>query len=226
MKSFAALAHFFLVVSISWVCYSSTTGAEDHQAQTAQAGVPDLKPNALRGPCAYLWDRHYRKEKVDIHVSTRGAYDETVVFTCPDCSLEEHFVNPFLNSEYQGKTGMDRLRECGFTEVAFKGGRGLEEIVKSVPRVKANPMRSTCADSWNAYYESERSGMNVSTRGEYQETVVFTCHKCDMGSQFVRSFLNTEHQGRTGMDTIRECGFAEIVFQGEEGKEEVLIQVP
>jgi len=226
MKSFATLVLFFLMVSISWVSGGPTVGAENYEVQTAQAKIPEGKPNALRGPCAYIWDRQYKKEKVDIHVSTRGVYDETVVFTCPDCSLEEHFVNPFLNSEYQGKTGMDRLRECGFTEVAFKGGRGLEEIVKPVPRVKANPMRSTCADSWNTYYESEKSGIHVSTRGEYQETVVFTCHKCNMGSQFVRSFLNTEHQGRTGMDSIKECGFAEIVFQGGGGMEEVVIQVP
>jgi hypothetical protein len=94
---------------------------------------PLVKPNPLRGVCAYMWDRYYEMERVDIDVSTKGAYNETVVFTCPDCSIEEHFVNPFLDTEYRGKTGMDRIKECGYTRVVFRGGRGLQEIVRQVP---------------------------------------------------------------------------------------------
>ncbi len=120
MKIFATLLVFLLTVSI--------VKAETDSKQTVQA-----KPNALRSACAYLWDRQYKKEKVDIKVSTRDDYHQTVVFTCPDCSLEEHFVDPFLNSEYQGKTGMDRIKECGFTQAVFKGARGLQEIVRQVP---------------------------------------------------------------------------------------------
>ncbi|MBI2487793.1 MAG: hypothetical protein HYW01_12795 [Deltaproteobacteria bacterium] len=231
MKSFSTLVVFLLVVSIICGLNKSTVKAENYDNKTTKAETQTqkeqpVKPNGLRSACAYIWGRYYKKEKIEIHVSTRGTYDETAVFTCPDCSLEEHFVNPFLNSEYQGKTGMDRLRECGFTQAAFKGGRGLLEIVKKVPKVKANPMRSTCADSWNTYYENKKSGINVSTRGEYQETVVFTCPKCNMGSQFVNSFLNTEHEGKTGMNSIKECGFAEVVFQGGGGMEEMVIEVP
>ena len=80
-----------------------------------------------------MWNKYYEKEKAEIRVSTRGKYYETVVFTCPNCSLEEYFVNPFLNTEYQGKTGMDRIKECGFTQVVFRGGRGIQEIVRQVP---------------------------------------------------------------------------------------------
>jgi len=134
MKSFATLVLFFLVLSISCVFGGAVLEAETYSKQTTQAKASSqAKPNALRSSCAYVWDRYYKKERIDIRVSTKGAYDETVVFTCPDCSMEEHFVNPFLNSEYQGETGMDRIKECGFTQVVFKGARGLEEIVRQVP---------------------------------------------------------------------------------------------
>jgi len=128
MKIFTTFLVFLFTVLIMGGVNTSAVKAE-----TQVQKEPLVKPNALRTACAYLWDRHYKKEKVDLKVSTRGNYDETVVFTCPDCSLEEHFVDPFLNSEYQGKTGMDRIKECGFTQAVFKGARGLQEIVRQVP---------------------------------------------------------------------------------------------
>jgi len=115
-----------------------TTQAETYEMTTTQEEPepqkqPLVKPNPLRSVCAYMWDRYYKKEKVEINVSTTGTYDETVVFTCPDCSIEENFVNPFLNTEYKGKTGMDRIKECGFTRAVFKGRKGLQGIVREVP---------------------------------------------------------------------------------------------
>ncbi len=229
MKSFRTLVLFVLLVSIVCGLSMSTLNAETYDKKTnktpSDAQKESLvKPNALRSSCAYLWDRHYKKEKIDIHVSTRGAYDETVLFTCPDCSLEEHFVNPFLNSEYQGKTGMDRLRECGFSQAAFKGARGLEEIVVQVPKDRPNPMRSICADAWNSYYQSQQNGISVSTRGVYQEGVVFTCPNCNL-QRFVIPFLNNLSEGKTGMERIKECGFIEAVFRRDGGEEEIVMDV-
>jgi hypothetical protein len=94
---------------------------------------PVVGSNAQRLYCAELWNVYYEREKFDIEVSTRGPQNEVVVFKCPDCSLEKDFVEPFLNSEYQGKTGMDRVKECGFVSAIFKGRKGMEEIVKQVP---------------------------------------------------------------------------------------------
>jgi hypothetical protein len=121
---------------------------------------------------------------------------------------------------------MDRLRECGFTQAVFKGGRGLQEIAVQVPKVKPDPMRSECADAWNAYYESKKKGIKVSTRGDYQETIVFTCPSCNLQNEYVNLFLNTEYQGKTAMDRIKECGFIEVVFKGGSEMEEIVIEVP
>lgn len=101
--------------------------------ETEEVVVPVTGSDAQRLYCADLWNVYYEKEKSEIDVSTRGLQNEVVVFKCPDCSLEENFVEPFLNSEYQGKTGMDRIKECGFVSAVFKGGRGRQEIVKQVP---------------------------------------------------------------------------------------------
>ncbi len=100
---------------------------------TEEISEPVHGSNAQRLYCADLWNVYYEKEKAEINVSTRGLQNEVVVFKCPDCSLEEYFVGPFLNSEYQGKTGMDRIKECGFISAVFKGSRGMQEIVKQVP---------------------------------------------------------------------------------------------
>jgi len=93
-----------------------------------------IKPNPQRQYCAYLWNVYYEKEGIDMKVLTRGMFDQVVVFKCPECSLEKEVVEPFLHSQYQGKTGMDRIKECGFIAAIFKGGRGIEEIIRQVPQ--------------------------------------------------------------------------------------------
>ncbi|HWP90894.1 MAG TPA: hypothetical protein VNN20_01685 [Thermodesulfobacteriota bacterium] len=134
MGKSAGLVVFFVMISICYFIPGSISEAgTDTVTGNQEQEVFQAKTNALRSACAYLWDRYYQKEKVEIRVSTRGNYDETVIFTCPDCSLEENFVEPFLNSEYRGKTGMDRIKACGYTQVVFKGARGLQEIVRQVP---------------------------------------------------------------------------------------------
>jgi hypothetical protein len=100
--------------------------------ETEEIIEPVVGSKAQRLYCADLWNVYYEKEKSEIKVSTTGLQNEVVVFKCPYCSLEENFVEPFLNSEYQGKTGMDRIKECGFVSAIFKGGRGIQEIVKQV----------------------------------------------------------------------------------------------
>ena len=94
--------------------------------------MPEVSENPQRLYCAALWNAYYEKEGSEIKVLTRGIHNEVVVFRCPDCSLEKEFVDPFLVSEYQGKTGMDRIKECGFLVAIFKGGRGIEEIIRQV----------------------------------------------------------------------------------------------
>jgi hypothetical protein len=100
--------------------------------ETDEMVEPVVGSSAQRLYCADLWNVYYEKEKSEINVSTRGLQNEVVVFKCPDCSLEKEFVDPFLASEYQGKTGMDRIKECGFVVAIFKGGRGIQEIIKQV----------------------------------------------------------------------------------------------
>ncbi len=89
-------------------------------------------PNPQRLYCKRLWNKYYSEKGVDIQVSTRGKYDEIVVFRCPDCSLEKHFVNPFLEGEKDGMTGMERIRACGYTKAVFIGTRGISEIERDV----------------------------------------------------------------------------------------------
>ena len=144
MRNLAILSVFLLVISIIGGVSKSISKAETYretntQTKTGTQKEPEIKPDPMRSICAYMWNGYYQKERVEIRVSTRGKYNETVVFTCPNCSLEDHFVNPFLNTEYQGKTGMDRIKECGFTQVIFKGGRGIEEIVRQVPQLVRTP---------------------------------------------------------------------------------------
>lgn len=220
-----SLVLIFSTISFSEFMAKAQTGAET-TTQSETQGQPVIQPNPMRSICAYMWDGYYEKVKFEMNVSTRGDYDETLIFTCPLCSLRGHLVDPFLNTEYDGKTGMDRIRECGFTQVVARGGRGMEEIVIQVPRVKPDPVRSACASKWNAYYENENSDIRVSTRGDYDETIVFTCSYCNLENQFVNPFLNNEYQGKRGIDRIKECGFIEAAFEGERGVEPIVVQVP
>ncbi len=226
MRNITNLALFFVALSI--ICgFSKLAEAQTNtQPEADLPKKPEVQPNPMRSVCAIMWDGYYEKEKIEMNVSTRGEYDETLIFTCPLCSLRGNLVDPFLNTENEGKTGMDRIRECGFTQVVFRGGRGMEEIVIQVPRVKPDPVRSTCAKTWNAYYENENSDIRVSTRGDYDETIVFMCSYCNLENQFVNPFLNNEYQGKRGIDRIKECGFIEAVFEGERGVEPIVVQVP
>ena len=226
MRNITKVALFLLVFCIVFGFSKSTEAQTNTQPEVNLPKKPEVQPNPMRGICAYMWDEYYEKEKIEINVSTRGDYDETLIFTCPLCSYRSHLVDPFLNTEYQGKTGMDRVVECGFTQVVFRGGRGMEEIVVQVPKVKPDPVRSTCAKTWNAYYENENSDIRVSTRGDYDETIVFACSYCNLENQFVNPFLNNEYQGKSGIARIKECGFIEAVFEGERGVEPIVVQVP
>jgi hypothetical protein len=95
--------------------------------------VPEIKSNPQRLYCAKLWNVYYEREGFEMKVLTRGRHNEVVVFRCPECSLEKEYVDPFLLTEYHGKTGMDRIKECGFLVAIFKGGRGIQEIIRQVP---------------------------------------------------------------------------------------------
>lgn len=92
------------------------------------------KPHPLRITCAKLWNTYYEQENVKIKVSTRGNYDEQILFFCSTCADEEHFVKPFTESEYQGMTGMDRIKSCGYDYAVFKGGKGFNEVIVEVPK--------------------------------------------------------------------------------------------
>lgn len=93
-----------------------------------------IKPHPKRHACAELWNAYYEKEDIDIKVSTRGNYEEQVLFFCSTCTDPEHFVKPFIESEYEGVTGMDRIKSCGYDFAVFKGGRGFNEVVVEVPK--------------------------------------------------------------------------------------------
>jgi len=92
------------------------------------------KPHPLRTSCAELWNSYYEKEKINIKVSTRGNYEEQIIFFCPTCTSEDHFVKPFIESEYQGMTGMDRIKSCGYDYAVFRGGIGINEVIVEVPK--------------------------------------------------------------------------------------------
>lgn len=105
------------------------------EAMEPEEVEPQLKPDPKRAVCAVEWNGYYERDKIEISVSTRGQYNEVVVFFCAVCANVEHFVRPFLDSEYQNMTGLDRIRECGFKQAVFKGGRGMIEVVENVPEV-------------------------------------------------------------------------------------------
>lgn len=110
---------------------------------------PKVSPNPLRYSCAEIWNSYYEKEGINIKVSTRGAYSESVVFFCPTCYNEKHFVKPFLESEYNGMTGMDRIKSCGFKYAVFRGGRGLNEVVVDVPDDEMTELPGPGMDPYN-----------------------------------------------------------------------------
>jgi len=99
----------------------------------------NIGPNPQREYCIYTWNDYYDRHDIEIKVNSEGVYDEIIVFTCPDCSLEEHYVEPFLNSKVDGKTGADRIRECGFLHAKFQGSKGIQEI----ERVLLTDVKST-----------------------------------------------------------------------------------
>ena len=175
--------------------------------------APELSPNPQRSYCAREWTEQYARQKAEIEVSTRGEYDEIVVFDCPSCSLEDHFVIPFLESEYRGKTGYMRLQECGFHKAVFEGFRGIHEISLDVPQVFPDPKRVRCIAEWNEKYQKLDTDMRVLARGDYNEQIVFMCALCANKESFVIPSLRTHHDARhTAMDTIRPCALKAVVL--------------
>lgn len=185
----------------------------------------DIEPEPQRLYCAEQWTMLYKGQKADIEVTTRGQYNEIAVFSCPDCSLDEHYVKPFLESEYRGKTGLTRLHECGFTQAVFKGMRGTEAIVVDVPRVFPDPNRLVCINDWSKEYQENYPTIHISSRGELNEVIVFSCLNCPFQKSFIAPFLLTVSDGRTAMERMKECGFTEIVFTNPMGTREVVREV-
>lgn len=182
---------------------------------------PEIEPDPQRLYCAREWTDMYKRRKAEIRVSTRGQYNEIAVFDCPDCSLEEHFVKPFLETEYRGKTGMMRLYECGFKTAVFEGFRGTQDIVVEVPQVFPNPERARCAAEWSRQYEKHYSPVKVSTRGELDEIIVFSCYYCTSQKSFIAPFLLQTHQDKTAMQRMLRCGYTEVLFTTPDGLKEV-----
>lgn|GEM_PF-968433 len=187
--------------------------------------IEDVEPEPQRLYCAEQWTMLYKGQKADIEVTTRGQYNEIAVFTCPDCSLDEHYVKPFLESEYRGKTGLMRLHECGFTQAVFKGFRGTEAIVVDVPRVFPDPNRLVCINDWSKEYQEHYPTIRISSRGELNEVIVFSCLNCPFQKSFIAPFLLTVSDGRTAMERMKQCGFTEIVFTNPMGTREVVREV-
>ena len=122
-----------LTVLLSAFCLFNTDAMADaddspEEIQEADIEFPTLGPNPQREYCMLYWNKHYKDNMIDIRVSTEGRYDEVVVFTCPGCSLEEHYVEPFLNTKIDGVSGAGKIKECGFTKAKFQGARGIQEI--------------------------------------------------------------------------------------------------
>lgn len=109
---------------------SALADADDSPEEIQEADIqfPTLGPNPQRMYCMMYWNKYYKDNMINIMVSTEGKYDEVVVFKCPDCSLEEHYVEPFLNTNVDGKTGADRIKECGFIKAKFQGAKGIQEV--------------------------------------------------------------------------------------------------
>ena len=186
---------------------------------------PEVEPDPQRLYCAEEWTEMYRRQKVEIKVTTRGQYNEIAVFDCPDCSLEEHFVEPFLEGEYRGKTGMERLYECGYKTAIFEGFRGTKDIVVEVPQVFPNPEREKCAVEWDRQYQKYGSLVRVSTQGELDQIVVFSCYYCTSQKNFIAPFLLQTYEDKTAMQRMLSCGFTDVLFTTPDGSKEVMKKV-
>ena len=112
--------------------YNQGKEATSDTGQGAGMEKEKVSPNPQRIYCMKYWNKYYSERGIDIDVSTRGQYDETVVFSCPQCSLEEHFVEPFLQAETDGLTGRERIKACGYTKAIFIGSKGIREIEKDI----------------------------------------------------------------------------------------------
>ena len=137
-----------LTVLLFAFCLFNTNAMADaddspEEIQEADIKFPTLGPNPQREYCMLYWNKYYKDNMIDMNVSTDGRYDEIVVFTCPDCSLEENYVEPFLNTKIDGVTGADKIRECGFIKAKFQGARGIQEI----ERVLLTDVESTNQDA-------------------------------------------------------------------------------
>lgn len=225
----AVITAFFLAIDGGVYASETETGViEIAQAPSAGANgaaEAEVEADAQRNYCAMRWTEQYEGQKADIEVKTRGAYDEVAVFNCPDCSLYDNFVKPFLESEYRGKTGMMRLSECGFEQAVFKGNRGTEEIIVDVQHIFPDPDRLPCVQEWSKQYQKKYPYVTVSSRGEYYETIVFSCYNCTSNEAFILPFLETGHEGKTAMDKLRRCGFTQVVFTNPAGTAEVVKEV-
>ena len=201
----------FLLTTVVFVTWTHLLTAQDNIGVSETVDVeevlivkePEIGPNPQRLYCAEQWTSLYQRQKAGIVVTTRGQYDEIVVFDCPDCSLEENFVTPFLESEYRGKTGMMRIYECGYTQAVFEGFSGTRDIVVDVPQVFPDPRRLPCAVEWSRRYKKQNSVVEVLTRGELDETVVFSCFYCTSQKSFIAPFLLQEYQGKTAMQRMK-----------------------
>lgn len=150
------------------VAFTSTNSFANGAGAPAEAeemaGKVHVGPNPQRGYCVLYWNKYYSDNDIEISVSSKGLYDEVVVFTCPDCSLEEHYVEPFLNSEANGVTGLDRIKACGFVKAVFKGAKGLGEISRTlltdvyldrrVPKVLKQDTKSNAQHIQDSPFES------------------------------------------------------------------------
>ncbi len=232
MRYYIFLLSLFLPIQFAVLStYSFANGEDPEETVTEEVAVevedlgPQIGPNPQRIYCADLWNSIYKSENAQINVTTKGQFDEIVVFTCPDCSLEDHYVKPFLHTEYRGLTGLERLHKCGFVQAEFKGARGIQTIVVPVPSVFPDPNRLECVSDWNAQYEEEQRNITVSTRGELDEIVVFTCEFCASESTFIKPLLENDAEGLTGMRRIKDCGFVEAVFVNTSGSKEIVKEV-
>lgn len=193
--------------------------------EAVEVEIEEIEPEPQRLYCAEQWTKLYEGQKADITVTTRGQYNEIAIFSCPDCSLDEHYVKPFLESEYRGKTGLMRLHECGYTQAVFKGMRGTEAIVVDVPSVFPDPNRLVCVNDWSRNYQKNYPSIQISSKGELNEAIVFTCLNCPFQKSFIAPFLLTVTDGKTAMERMKECGFTEVVFTNPMGTREVIRKV-
>ncbi len=233
LLSFTLIAVFLCGYGIT-KSHAAGTAKHSHRAENAPVETmgeaekveeADIEPEPQRLYCAEQWTKLYKGQKADIEVTTRGHYNEIAVFHCPDCSLDEHFVKPFLETEYRGETGMMRLHECGFTQAVFKGMRGSEAIVVEVPKVFPDPNRLVCINDWSAQYQKDYPTIRISSRGDLNEVIVFTCLNCPFQKSFIAPFLLTVSDGRTAMERMKDCGFTQVVFTNPMGTREVVREI-